>query len=188
MEGSNPNTTKFQKSRNTELTVILSLLFVALVAAGYLFLSNHTSYDQKANDNSAIDKSIEETAGKVAVDPAEVKEAFSSLDSLNEQIGESIRNLNEEISSDVSVESETDSQEDNSYASELDCWIITGLFGEKANADKMILKLENAGYEVETIIRNNGALAVGIPAISEDKELLEEIRNSIAKDAYILRK
>ena len=177
MEGSKPNTNRFKKFRNTELTVILSLLFLSLVAAAYLFMSGDMQNRSEMDNSAQIEKS------EVNMDPKEVKEAFNSLDSINNQIGETIRELQNEISEESSA---LEASED--VASEFDCWIVTGLFGEKANADKMIQKLESAGYTAESIERGNGALAVGIPANSENRDLLEKVRKDIAKDAYIFRK
>lgn len=184
MDGSETNNNRFQKTRNTELTIVLTLLFLALIAGGYLFLSKY--YINSGQHQMSAASKAQGEANESAVNPEKVKKAFTSLDSLNNKIGETIRELNDEISEDSEF---NESAVNTSHSGDgFDCWIVTGLFSEKVNADNMIQRLKSAGYSAETIERENGALAVGIPALSKNRELLEEVRSKIAKDAYFFRK
>jgi len=99
---------------------------------------------------------------------------------------------NAEAPIDTSKEETAKIETTNTITSDKKFHIIAGAFGEPANATKLLTQLKDQGYDAQIVGMNKRQLtqvAFGSFATKEEAQTaLNEIRKTVAKDAWLLKK
>lgn len=162
------NTSSYSKTSSAKVFVIFSIIIgVAAIIAVFIFIPELRIWEKYLNKNQVIADSKTDTLNKKEVNnPIPSDSSITKKDSLQEKVDQSITDKN--IKKTALYYEEPKVQESKTY------YIIVGSFGKFENAQKLIDKYKERGYNPE-VIKGNNMFRVSISRTTDKSKSLSDL-------------